>query len=79
MTPRTCCRSAAKWIAPRVGLAHVPKCPACLAAYVAMLTGVGISMPMAAGLRWGLIVLCTAALVLLASRQVLRWVRCSNR
>jgi hypothetical protein len=75
MTPQTCCRNATKWIAPGVGLALVPKCPACVAAYVAALSGITISLRLGAGLRWGLIIACTAALAMLASRLVLRWLR----
>ena len=78
MNTRTCtrsCRTAAEWIAPGVGLALIPKCPACVAAYVAAVTGIGVSMPMAAGIRWGLIILCIVALTFLAARQGSRWIK----
>jgi hypothetical protein len=68
MSPRSCCREATRWIAPSVGLALIPKCPVCVAAYVAALTGAGISIPMAARLRMGLIVLCVGALAYVAVR-----------
>ena len=75
MSTRSCCRNAAEWIVPGVGLALIPKCPACVAAYVAALTGIGISMPIAARIRWGLLVLCIAALALVAARQGMRWIQ----
>jgi hypothetical protein len=78
MTTRPCCRSVAGWIVPGVGLALIPKCPACVAAYVAALTGVGVSMPMAAGIRWGLIVLCIVALAFVAARQGMRLIQREN-
>jgi hypothetical protein len=75
MNARSCCREAGQWIAPSVGLALIPKCPMCLAAYVATFTGVGISMPMATWLRVGLFVLCIAALSFVALRQGRRFLK----
>ena len=43
----------------------MPKCPACLAAYVTLWTGVGLSLATATYLRWGLLLLCIGALLLL--------------
>jgi hypothetical protein len=68
MRARTCCSEAARWAAPGLGLALVPKCPACVAAYIAAATGVGISMPTASWLRFGLQVVCTGALAFAAAR-----------
>jgi hypothetical protein len=47
----------------------------CVAAYVATITGVGVSMPVAAGLRIGFLILCVGALALVAARAVARLVK----
>jgi hypothetical protein len=75
MNTRSCCRDAAGWIAPGIGLALIPKCPACVAAYVAMFTGIGISMTLAARLRMGFLILCLVVLALVAARQGMRLIR----
>jgi hypothetical protein len=79
MKPRACCREVASWIAPGIGLALIPKCPACVAAYVALATGVGISMTTASYLRTGAIVVCIASLTYFAGRRAVRFVRSRAR
>jgi hypothetical protein len=44
-------------------LAVLPKCPVCLAAYVAIETGIGLSLTAATYFRLSLIVACVASLV----------------
>ncbi|RYD32072.1 MAG: hypothetical protein EOP85_22120 [Verrucomicrobiaceae bacterium] len=62
----------AGWIVPSLMLVLMPKCPACFAAYVALGSGIGISLSVAAAVRTALIVLCVVALVFLVARPVCR-------
>lgn len=60
------------WLAPTVVLALMPKCPACLAAYVALGTGVALSGAVATQLRTAIIVVCVGSIAFLAVRGVRR-------
>lgn len=56
------------WIVPGLTLAALPKCPLCLAAYVAVLTGCGISLAAARCAWWFVAASCVAVLLFLAIR-----------
>ena len=60
----------AGWIIPSATLALLPKCPVCVAAYVALATGIGISLPTATWLRAMLVLVCVAALVFCTARRL---------
>jgi hypothetical protein len=55
---------------PVVVLAVLPKCPACLAAYVAVGTGIGLSLTTVTYLRLSLIVACVASLIFFAAKMI---------
>jgi hypothetical protein len=78
VTRRT--RGAAAWALPSVALALVPKCPMCVAAYLAIGSGLGVSLTTAAHLRTALVWLCWSTLALLVARLVARiWTRHRSR
>jgi hypothetical protein len=61
-----------QWALPITTLALIPKCPACIAGYILLFTGIGLSFPAAAAVRWSLIALSTAALAYLLLRTTKR-------
>ena len=60
------------WIVPGAILALIPKCPMCLAAYITLWTGLGLSVAAAANLRLLSIIVCVISLVFLVARQTRR-------
>lgn len=71
--------AAARWLGPGALLLLMPKCPACLAGYVALWTGIGLSFSVAEHLRTGLIVACVALLAYASLRTLVAWRRRSER
>jgi len=70
-------KDALGWIAPGAALALMPKCPMCLAAYVALGTGFTLSASSAHLLLRALTGLAIGALALCAIRRVLK--SCDNK
>jgi hypothetical protein len=60
---------------PGAVLVLLPKCPACIAAYVALGTGIGLSMSAAAYVRILLLLLCVASMTFFVAKYVRRLVR----
>ena len=71
-------RAAAEWMWPALTLAALPKCPACLAAYLAVSTGLAISLPAAAYLRVFIVIACGTALLRLAGKKLRRHGDCGR-
>ena len=71
-------RGAVSWIVPSVVLAAMPKCPVCVAAYVALFTGCGISLAAASSLWWIVVIGCVATLLYLALQTLRRAMRRSG-
>jgi hypothetical protein len=61
-----------RWLAPAAALALMPKCPLCIAAYIAVGTGIGVSVATAAHIRWLLLAASMAALAYLMVRRLSR-------
>jgi hypothetical protein len=57
------------WIVPGAILVLIPKCPMCLAAYIALWTGIGLSISVAIYLRVSVLVLCVGVILFLAARS----------
>lgn len=59
-----------RWVVPVAVLALMPKCPLCLAGYIALATGIGLSFAASSWLRLGLIILSVTALVCFAGQAI---------
>jgi hypothetical protein len=57
-----------QWLFPATVLVLIPKCPFCVMAYVALFTGIGISVTTARWIQILLLVLCLTSLGSLAQR-----------
>jgi sterol desaturase/sphingolipid hydroxylase (fatty acid hydroxylase superfamily) len=66
------CPDVVSSVVPAVILLLLPKCPVCIAAYIAMVTGIGLSLPVTAHLRILLVILCVTSLIYFVARQIHR-------
>lgn len=66
------CASLAGWILPGALLALLPKCPACLAAYIAIGTGVSLTTSTIGYLQVWLVGACVSFWTLLLARMIWR-------
>ena len=64
----------AGWVLPSVVMVLMPKCPACLVAYLAI-AGMGISVSAAEGLRLMVLGICGISIGYFVVVGLLRWVR----
>lgn len=64
-------KNGAGWIIPGVVLALMPKCPLCLAAWISLLLGIGVTTSTATALHGGVILLCVALVTFFLVRQLL--------
>jgi hypothetical protein len=58
-----------QWLFPATLLVLMPKCPLCVAAYVALFTGIGISVSAARWIQILMLVLCLTSLAYLVVRK----------
>ena len=58
-----------QWLFPAALLVLMPKCPMCVAAYIALFTGIGVSVSTARWIQILMLVFCLASLAYLAVRR----------
>lgn len=63
-------RRAVQWLFPATLAVLMPKCPMCIAAYFAALTGIGMSVSTAQYIQILLLASCLTSLAYLAVRQI---------
>lgn len=63
-------RDLLAWLLPTALLAVVPKCPACLIVYLAIWTGISVSIGTASYLRLGTLAFSAAVLFYLGAKQI---------
>jgi hypothetical protein len=71
-------REIARWVIPSAALILIPKCPACVIAYVALFSGIGISFGAASNLRSALLIISATVLMCLALKRLGRFARQSK-
>jgi hypothetical protein len=64
--------AALEWVIPGAIFVAIPKCPACVAAYIALATGVGVSLSTAANLRTLALTLCLGTLACFVIKRAAR-------
>jgi hypothetical protein len=67
-------REILAWFLPGAALVMMPKCPACVAAYITLWSGIGLSLSEATYLRWMLLIICVSSLLFLIVRRLDRFV-----
>jgi hypothetical protein len=67
-----------QWLFPAGLLLLMPKCPMCIAAYVALFTGIGITAATAWWIRILMLALCLTWLAYLAVRHTIQFFQRSN-
>lgn len=70
-------KDAGGWGVPALVLLLLPKCPMCLAGYVAAFTGIGLSVEAATWVRYSMLAVCVLVLTVLAAR-ILRGYFCAG-
>ncbi len=71
----TAIAGSARWLLPGMIIVLMPKCPACFAGYIMLVSGIGLSVATADSLRTALILLCAALLACLAIAKLRRATR----